>query len=134
MVLFGHAAMTGAALGIRPLGPLDGPFGYWILFILSAGMTVGSIYAAYLSQTAAVPVLLTNDVLSAPRFGFSRRPTIFPLREIRSVDVMEVSGQRLLVVQGPDATLNIAQSLLPRPGDFDRLHQVLVERTRLSQA
>ena len=55
MVLFGHAAMTGAALGIRPLGPLDGPFGYWILFILSAGMTVGSIYAAYLSQTAAVP-------------------------------------------------------------------------------
>jgi hypothetical protein len=105
---------------------------WWVVAALSLGFVVLAIAAV--TVRGAPPVRLTPTELSAPKFGFSRRPVVIPLTEVASVDIFTVQRQSFIAVATRGGKqINIARSMLPDTQAFETLHHALATRVRAGQ-
>lgn len=92
---------------------------YWCIAALSALFVAVGVAALSASLLGSHRLVLTNTGVSAPRFGFSRRPTVVPISSITGLDVQEIHRQRLLNIRHKAGKLTIIQSWLPNEAAFD---------------
>jgi hypothetical protein len=125
-----HAALTndrGLILnGIFRFGTQGATVVYWCVVAVTVLFVIVGVLGLLSGLKNPGSIRLTATELSAPKSGFSRRPTTIPLREIVDVGVQTIQKQRFLTVHHQSGKLNVAQSMLPNSEAFEKLHAALV--------
>ena len=103
---------------------------YWCMAAVAGAFVAVAIPMFFVALVSKSVLTLTATDLIAPRSGFSRRPTVVRLSEVKQVVVQMVQRERFIKVSHAGGTLNIAESMLPSRAAFDELHAALVARTR----
>jgi hypothetical protein len=121
--MLAHEAMTndrGLVLnGIIHFSESGATTFYWCIAALSALFVAVGVPAFFLSLTSSHRLVLTDARVSAPKFGFSREPTVVPLSSIIGLDLQEIHRQRMLHIRHKAGRLTIMQSWLPDKAAFD---------------
>jgi hypothetical protein len=99
---------------------------YWCVAAVSALFVAVAIVALISGLTNPKVVRLTATELSAPKYMFSKNPTIVPLWGIREIGIQTVQKQRIMHIYSSKGRLSIAQSMLPDTEAFERLYSGLV--------
>lgn len=125
-----HAALTndrGLILnGIITFGTEGATVFYWCVAAVSVLFVIVGAFGFFAGLRKPVSIRLTATELSAPKNGFTRKPTRIPLHEIVDVGVQTIQKQRFLTVHHRSGKLNLAQSMLPNSEAFEKLHAALV--------
>jgi hypothetical protein len=103
---------------------------YWCVAAVCVLFVLFATFALVSGVANPMSIQLTPTELSAPRNGFSRKRTAIPLNDIVDVGVLTVQRQRFMNVYHRAGKLSVAQSMLPNPEAFEKLHAALVASVR----
>lgn len=92
---------------------------YWFIAALSGLFVAVGVPAFFIGLSSSHRLVLTDSSVSAPKYGFSRRPTVVPISSITGLDVQEIHRQRMLNIRHKAGKLTIIQSWLPNEAAFD---------------
>ena len=98
---------------------------YWCVSVVASLFVAVGVPAFFVSLFSSHRLVLTETTVSAPMFGFSRKPTVVPLSSITGLDVQIVQRQRMLNIRHNAGKLTIMQSWLPSAAAFDELYAAL---------
>lgn len=102
---------------------------YWCMAAVCAAFVAVGVLAFIVSLMSTHRVTLTTTEISAPKFGFSRTPTVIKLTDVQHVNLQVVQKQRFLNIYHPSGKLTINESYLPSQAVFEELYSALVNRT-----
>lgn len=114
--------------GLIHLGPDGATVFYWCIAALCAAFVAVGIPAFIVGLLSSHRVTLTATEISAPRFGFSRTPTVVKLMDVQNVNLQVVQKQRFLNIYHPSGKLTITESYLPSRAVFEELCSAIVSR------
>jgi hypothetical protein len=103
---------------------------YWGLAALSAAFVAVALPAFFVGLLSSHRVVLTSTDISAPKYGFSRKPTVVNLSDIRGQSMQIVQGHRLLNIYHVNGKLTITESFLPNKAAFEELCTAIAQRTQ----
>ncbi len=101
---------------------------YWCVAAVCAAFVAVGVPAFFVGLLSSHRVVLTGTDVSAPKYGFSRKPTTVKLSDIRGQSVQVVQDHRLLNIYHAGGKLTICASFLPSEAAFDELRAALAER------
>ena len=114
--------------GLIHLGPDGATVFYWCIAGVCAAFVAAGVLALIVSLFSSHRVTLTATEVSAPRFGFSRAPTVVKLTDVQHVNLQVVQKQRFLNIYHPSGKLTIIESHLPSRAVFEELCAAIVSR------
>lgn len=115
--------------GLIRLGPDGATTFYWCIAAISAVFVAIAVPAFVIGLRSSHRLILTSTDVSAPKFGFSRRPTTVKLSDIKSLDLQVVQQHRFLNIHHANGKLTINASFLPNEAAFDELCTAIASRT-----
>lgn len=92
---------------------------YWCMAALSGLFVAVGVPAFFISLTSSHRLVLRDTSVSAPKYGFSRQPTVVPIASITGLEFQEIHRQRMLHIRHKAGRLTIMQSWLPDKAAFD---------------
>ena len=124
-VFMAHEAMTndrGLILnGIIRFSTQGATVFYWCLAAVGGLFVCIGIPAFFVGIFSSHRLILSGSSISAPKYGFSREPTVVPLSSITGLGVQVVHRQRMLSIHHKAGKLTIMQSWLPSESAFNEL-------------
>ena len=131
-LFMGHEAMVndrGLIInGLIHLGPDGATIFYWCIAAVCGAFVAVGVPAFIVGLMSSHRVTLTATDISAPRFGFSRTPTLVKLNDVQHVNVQVVQKQRFLNIHHASGKLTINESYLPSRAVFEELCAAIVNR------
>lgn len=128
----GHEAMVndrGLIInGVIHLEPGGATVFYWCIAAVCAAFVAVGIPASIVGLLSSHRVTLTATEISAPRFGFSRKPTVVKLSDVEHVHLQVVQKHRFLTIHHSGGKLSITESFLPSRAVFEELCAAIVSR------
>lgn len=106
---------------------------YWCIAAAAAIFVAGAVFALLAGLTNPMAVRLTATEFSAPKHGFTKKPTVIPLHDIKEIGIQTVQKQRFMNIYFRNGKLSIAQSMLPNSEAFEKLHSGLVAKVKTQQ-
>ncbi len=98
---------------------------YWCLAVVMGLFTLGGVLAVIAGLRNPMTVRLSDDEISAPKNGFSKKPTIVSLSDIREIKIQDIYKQRIMLIIHRAGKLGIAESMLPDSKAFQKLYDGL---------
>jgi hypothetical protein len=131
-LFMGHEAMVndrGLIInGLIHLGPDGATIFYWSIAAICAAFVAIGVPAFIVGITSSHHVTLTATDIAAPRFGFSRSPTLVKLADVHHVTVQVVQKHRFFNIFHAGGKLTINESFLPSRAVFEELCAEIVRR------
>ncbi|HET6175392.1 MAG TPA: hypothetical protein VFE61_00570 [Candidatus Sulfotelmatobacter sp.] len=126
-----HATQTDplVVLGIR-LAPDDARTVFGAMAAVSVLFVVGGIFGFVTGLRSSDHLTLTDQYISAPKYGFSRSVTTIPLADIQRIELQTIKRQRLLNIYRRNGRLPITQSFLPNAEAFEKVRSALAARAK----
>jgi hypothetical protein len=115
--------------GLIHLGPAGATIFYWCLAAVSGVFVAIGIPAFFVGLLSSRRVTLTATAISAPKFGFSRAPTVVLLSDVQQVSLQKVQKHRFLNIHHAHGKLAIAESYLSSAAVFEALCSEIIART-----
>ncbi len=101
---------------------------YWSLAAASGVFVVLATMALYSSLTLKREVILTEDRITAPKSGMSKKLVAIRFAEITDVNIQSVQSQKFLNIVHEGGKLTIPQSMLPNKEVFEELTGLVTEK------
>lgn len=98
---------------------------YWCLAVVLGLFTLGGVLAVIAGLRNPMTVRLSDDEISAPKNGFSKKPTIISLSDIKEIKIQDIYKQRIMLIVHRAGKLGIAESMLPDSKAFQKLYDGL---------
>lgn len=99
---------------------------YWCVAVASGLFFIVGISALFVSIFGSHRLVVTSASISAPRSGFSRKPTVVPLSSITSLETQVIQHHRLLIIWHREGKLVIRRAWFPDTAAFDEVCDLLV--------
>lgn len=116
--------------GLIRLGPVGATRFYGSIAVVAGLFVLAGLCGLLMTVFTSHRVLLGPDHLSAPKFGFSRQPTLVSIDKISHLEIQEIHNQRFLNIHHPGGKLSVQASFLPNQGAFEELCSALAQRIR----
>lgn len=107
--------------GIIHLSPAGATVFYWCVAAVSGAFVAVGIPAFFVGLLSNQRIILTATEISAPRFSFSRAPTVVKLADVQDINLQVVQKQRFLNIYHRNGKLTITESHLPNRAAFEEL-------------
>lgn len=104
---------------------------YWCVAVASGLFVAVGIPTLFVSLFSSHRLVVTDATVFAPRFGFSRQPTIVPLSSITGLDIQVAQRQRMLNIRHKTGKLTIMRSRLPNAAALDELLAALLAAVKV---
>ena len=102
---------------------------YWILAAVSIALSLLGIYSLLKSVAGKLEVVITENSITAPKSGISKKTVEVSYSDIRSMNVQTIQKTKILNIEHVDGKLSIPNSMLPNKESFDHLITQLQSRT-----
>ena len=126
-----HATQTDplVVLGIR-LAPDDARTVFGAIAVVSVLFIAGGIFGFVTGLLSTHRLTLTDQYISAPKYGFSRSVTTVPLADIQRIELQTIKRQRFLNIYHRNGRLTITESFLPNADAFEKVRSALAGRNK----
>jgi hypothetical protein len=104
---------------------------YWGLTLLSGGFVAACLVFGLPQVFIRRRIVLADDAITYPGWGFSRKHYTVPARKIRAASVSTYSGNRFITIRTDVGKFTVNGMWLPSEGDADTIIDWLKTRTGL---
>lgn len=103
---------------------------YWGLSVACGVLAIFGVMAVVGSLTSKKEIIISNNIISAPKSGISKKIITINLGEVTDVNIQSVQKQKFLNIVHPNQKLTIPQSMLPSKKIFEELTELVVSSVK----
>ncbi|HEB86009.1 MAG TPA: hypothetical protein ENI68_03195 [Gammaproteobacteria bacterium] len=101
---------------------------HWSLAVACGTLAIFGAVAVVGASTSKREIIVSGNIISAPKSGFSKKIIMINLAEVTDVNIQSVQKQKFLNIIHPSKKLAIPQAMLTSKQLFEKLTELVVSR------
>jgi len=104
---------------------------YWVIAAAALAFVLFGLLALVKSMKSKREIVITNDSITSPKSGFSKRSITVRFSDIIGIHMQTIQKTKVLKIEYQGGKLSIPNSMLPNKASFEELVSELRARTNV---